>query len=155
MGTSVQATAQPGAYPPSPVPAEARQRLRDIFFIQLDNLNVPIGAAGVVLAPFSVDADADILITGGASRVTSQADRTTVLTDPALTVSLVRTNAGRSLMSAAVPVSCLLGTAQRPARWEAPMLLRANSALSVTLNNFQGVALAVQFTLWGYKIFNV
>ena len=150
MATSVR-----GEYAPSQPPAEARQRLRDIFFIQLDNLNVIVGAAGVVLAPFSVDADADIVITGGAQRVTTAADRTTVLADPALTLSLTRTAAGRTLMSAPVPISALLGTAQRPARWEAPMLLRANSALSVTVNNFQGAALAVQVTFWGYKIFNV
>lgn len=148
-------SAQPGAYAPSPVPSEAQRRARDIFFIQLDNLNVPIGAAGAVLAPFSVDADADLMITGGASRITTVADRTAVLPDPAVTFSLTRTAAGRTLMSAPVPVSALLGTAQRPARWEAPMLLRANSALAVTVNNFQGVALVVQLTFWGYKLFNV
>lgn len=151
MATSVQPG---GAYAPSPIPQEARNRSRDIFFIQLDNLNVGANAAGIVLAPFSVDADADLLITGGAQRVTTVADRTTTLPDPAVLLSLTRTAAGRTLMNSPVPIAAMLGTGQRPARWEAPMLLRANSALAVTVTSFHGVALVVQVTFWGYKIFN-
>ena len=152
MGTAVAPT-QPGSYPPSPLPNQAKGRLRDVFFVQVDFPNVPI--AGVQTpGNFAVDADADFVITGGAQRVTTTADRTTVLPDPAVFVALTRSAAGRTLMNLPVPISALLGTAQRPARWEAAMYLRANSNLAITVTSLQAAAVFVQLTFWGYKVFN-
>lgn len=144
---------QPGAYPPTPIPPEFQNRLRDVFFGVINFPNIPaVGGAAVVL-PLQVDSDADLLITGGAQFVTTVADLTTRLLEPALFISLKRTSAGRDLMLSAVPLRNLLGTAERPARWETPVLVKAGSTLQATMTSNHGAALAASLTFWGIKLF--
>lgn len=150
MGVSLRT----GEYAPTALPPEARGKLRDTFFLQLDFANVPV-AFVPTLGNITIDADADFIITGGAQRVTTVADRTAVLADPIVLVSMKRSASGRDLQNLPVPISAVLGTAQRPARWEAPMLVRANSNLAVTVSSGHGAAVLVQMTFWGFKIFNV
>lgn len=144
---------QPGAYPPSPIPPELQNRLRDVFFGEVDFPNIPAAGGASVSLPLQVDSDADILITGGAQWVTTLADLTTRLPEPALFVTLRRTSAGRDLSSAATPLRNVLGTAERPARWETSVLVKAGSTLAVTIRSNHGAALVASLTFWGIKLF--
>lgn len=144
---------QPGGYPPTGVPDELQTRLRDVFFGEVDFPLIPVAGGLAVALPLVVDPDADILITGGTAFVTTTADLTTRLLEPALFVSLRRTSAGRDLMNAFVPLRNLLGSAERPARWETSVLIKAGSTMTVTVRSNHGATLAASLTFWGTKVF--
>lgn len=144
---------QQGAYAPTQLPPELASRLRDVFFGEVDFANIPAAGGASVALPLQVDSDADILITGGAQWVTTTADLTTRLPEPALFVTLRRTSAGRDLSTSATPLRNVLGTAERPARWECPVLVKAGSTLTVTLRSNHGATLAASLTFWGIKLF--
>jgi hypothetical protein len=145
-----------GEYPPSPVPREVFGRARDTFFIEIDTSTTTGLVVGFVQLPlsFTVDADADVVVTGGAVRITTLADLTTETPTASVFAKFKRTGAGRDIQNDFAPIQSLLGTAQRPARWEAPMLLRSNSQLQVTLASRAAATVVVWMTLYGYKVFN-
>lgn len=158
MSTSVQPVLRrDGEYPPSPAPREVAGLRRDAFFVEVDFPNVPINGQQIPV-PFTVDADADLVITGGQATVTTVADRTTLLAFAPLYAKIRRTAAGRDSTSDFVPLANLVSFSQiaRPARWEAPLLLRANSQFVTTLFLAAGAApLYVSITYNAYKVFTV
>lgn len=157
MGTSAipiqQIPRQPGAYQPTPLPDEFANRRRDVFFGELNFPLVPAAGGAAVVLALPVDTDGDIYITGGTQFVTTVADLTTRLPTPALFVTLRRTSASRDLSNAPVPIASLLGSGERPARWETGLLVRAGSTLQVTVISNHGATTAANLTFWGTKLF--
>lgn len=149
----IQVPRQGTGYAPTPLPDEFLSRRRDVYFGTLLFANIPaVGGAAMQLS-LPVDPDADLWVTGGTQFVTTHADLTTRLADPALFATLRRTSANRDLVNTATPLRNLFGTAERPARWETGLLIKAGSTLAVTITSNHGAALDLNLTVWGTKLF--
>jgi hypothetical protein len=161
MGTAAADTRQraglPSAQmaPPSPwmqiLPRELWRKRKDGFVFHLDF--TPLAASGTSTLPVNISADADFVIIYGTRIVTDVANTAFVANVPEL-VSITDTGAGRGLSSSAIHVDEWFGTAQLPAYWAYPKFLRANSSLSVTLQNLEAVARNVRLSFHGFKVFN-
>jgi len=81
----------------------------------------------------------------------AQTDSSRVI--PMVTALITNTGSGRNLQSVATPVSVLFGTGQIPAILTSPILLVANSTISVTLTNPSGTNYNIYLSFIGDKIF--
>ena len=140
------------------LPTEMLGRQRDFFTYTAEYLTLAASATATV--DLSIQADSDFLILGGV-RAAFSSDDLTLITDantyeafaPFL-VNITDTGSGRSFMDRAVHVDNLFGTAQRPALWMFPKLIRASSVISTRLQNLTATARNVRLSYVGFKIFD-
>ena len=124
---------------------------KDYFANTLDFL--AIAASGSSTQQVGITADADFMIVFGTRIVTNTANTTFSDNAPFL-VTLQDTGAGRSLTSSAIHIDELFGTARQPAYWAFPKIMRASSALSVTIQNLDAAnAFNVRIAFHGFKVF--
>ena len=126
--------------------------IRDAFFVAVEST---LAQGATDTQRFTLDIDADYMITHAVGDVRDNAAGQTKITDPAIMVSLAQSQSGRQLQNIPIHWNNLIGTAQLPAEWPAPKHLNGGTTLSVTQTNNSGAAtvLKSRITFWGYKIF--
>lgn len=81
----------------------------------------------------------------------AQTDSSRVI--PIVNALISNTGSGRNLQSTATPLPILFGTGQIPAILTSPILLVANSTISVTLSNTSATTYNIYLSFIGDKIF--
>ena len=133
------------------LPKDLWNRVKDFFIYSVEFL--PLAASETLTTDIAIQADSDFLIMAGVRTVTDTAN-TTLQTFVPQTVLITDSGSGRQLMDRAVHIENLFGTAQLPAIWPYPKLIRASSTLSTRLTNLDGAnARNVRLSYLGFKIF--
>lgn len=139
-----------GAVALAALPPEMSQRARDFFLVTAEIL--PLAASGSGADTISINDDADFLIVAGTGVVTS-VDNATFLANVPILVELKDSGSGRDMMDAPVHWNNIFGTAQYPAIWPYPKLIRRASSLTVKCTNLEATARNVRVTFHGFKVF--
>lgn len=128
---------------------------RDLFIYELDF--AAIAAGGVPQSSFTVQADSNFLWERGCFIAdiagAAQTDSSRVL--PLITCLITDASSGRQLMSNPVPITSLFGFGSLPFDVPYPRMFRANTQVTVSLNNYSAATaynLKLQFI--GSKFFN-
>jgi hypothetical protein len=133
------------------IPAYLLDRPKDFFGYELDFL----GLAGTTAQTVSVgiQADSDFLLQQIVATGTTTAAPQTGLTFLPFTIQMQDSGSGRQLLSGATHLENLRGTGQQPGILPWPKLLRAASAIAVTLTNLSATQSDVRLCLVGFKVF--
>jgi hypothetical protein len=134
------------------LPRELWGKQKDMFVGHLDF--TPLAANATQSQGLNITADADFVILYG-TRIVTAADNVTFIANVPELVTITDTGAGRNLMSAAVHMDELFGTAQLPAYWAFPKLIRAGSTLTATLQSLEATPRNVRLSFHGFKVFSV
>lgn len=135
-----------GAYPR----ADVAGRTRDVFFITMDST---LGVSGSDTQRFTIDTDADVLLTHLTYDVRDGAATATIITDPNISVIITLSSSGRQLMNAGTPLTNLGGNGRQVSKWAAPKFLDAGTTFSVALTNNVAAAMRAKLTFHGFKLF--
>lgn len=139
---------------PSPflglIPRELWSRLKD-FFVYTANF-IPLAASSTQTVNISIQNDSDFLIIYGVGTVTTTDESARLTYIPQL-VQLRDSGSGRELFDQATHYHNIYGTAEEPAYWSFPKLLRAGSTFSVTHQNLEAVDRRVRVAFCGFKVF--
>ncbi len=134
------------------IPRALWHRLKDFFIYGVDFL--PLAISATATRDIAIQADSDFLIVAGVRLYSSSADAP--ITTPSIsTVQIVDSGSGRSLFNQAQHTDNVFGTAQLPAYWPMPKLVRMSSTISTTLINLEAVARNYRLAYWGFKVFPI
>jgi hypothetical protein len=134
------------------IPRALWRRLKDFFIYGVDFL--PLALSATATRDIAIQADSDFLIVAGVRLYSTNVDGP--ITTPSIaTVQIVDSGSGRSLFNQPQHVDNVFGTAQLPAYWPMPKLVRMSSTLSTTLSNLEAVARNYRLAYWGFKVFPV
>ncbi|MGH7166468.1 MAG: hypothetical protein ACREIS_13195 [Nitrospiraceae bacterium] len=135
------------------LPRSLWRKVKDFFVYSSDF--IPLAAGGTATQDIAVQADSDFVIIAGVRVYTTTGD-VAIAGDffPAL-VTIRDSGSGRQLMDRPVHAQNLFGTAQLPAYWPFPKLIRASSTVSTTLQNLEATARNIRISYWGFKVFPV
>lgn len=124
---------------------------QDTFSYGVTFRNIPAG--GAASGNISVQADSDFLIHNQVQYCGGASDSARVI--PNVTVVLTDTGSGRKLMSEALPVDAIFGSAKLPYILPLPKYLFARSVLQVeVVNNSSAVIPVLHLAFNGVKVFN-
>ena len=132
------------------IPRELWSRLKD-FFVYTANF-IPLTASSTQTTNVSIQNDSDFLIIYGVGTVTDTTEASRLTYVPQL-VQLRDSSSGRELFDQATHYHNIFGTAEEPAYWSFPKLLRAGSTFSVTLQNLEATDRRVRIAFAGFKVF--
>jgi hypothetical protein len=136
------------------LPPSLRKKVKD-FFVYHTNF-LPIAAGVTVTNTVAVEADSDFLITEIRAIVTDTTNLTftATTTGAPLLIALDDTGSGRRFQNQPVHFNELTGTARQPGYLPFAKLIRANSVVSIQLQNLDpGNAFNVRLGLFGFKVF--
>lgn len=133
------------------VPNGWGDREQDIYFSVVEFMALP--ALKSANQYVSVDQDADLIIVGGARVVTDAATDLVAPALPPILITLRMVTSARDLMPSAAHIETLFGTAQFPATWPRPKVIRAGSQMRVTASNLSATIYNVRLTFYGFKVF--
>lgn len=123
------------------------------FFIYGTDYNT-IATAATVTNNIAVQADSDFLLAAACIAVQAFTAGATATGSFAGTVIITDAGSGRNLMNQAIHVANVYGTAQLPAYWPFPYLVKRNSTLQTQLANLDTTnAYVIRIAYWGFKIF--
>lgn len=134
------------------LPRELWGKQKDMFVGHVDF--TPLAANGTQTQGLQIPSDADFVIVYG-TRIVTAVDNITFIANVPELVTLTDTGSGRQLMSSAVHMDELFGTAQLPAYWSFPKLMRASSTLSVTVQSLEATARNIRLSFHGFKVFAI
>lgn len=134
------------------LPRELWGKQKDYFVGHIDF--TPLAANSTQSQGFGVSADADFVILYG-TRIVTAVDNVTFIANVPELVTLTDTGSGRNLMSSPIHMDELFGTAQLPAYWAFPKLIRAGSTLTATIQSLEATARNVRLSFHGFKVFSV
>lgn len=100
----------------------------------------------------TVQNDSAFIIIAALATVTDSTDATRLTFVPQ-TVQIQDQSAGRNFFDAATHYHNVFGTAEAPAYWTLPRLVKAGSTLTTTLNNLEATARNVRIVYLGFKVF--
>jgi len=132
------------------IPRELWSRLKD-FFAYTANF-IPLTASATQTTNISIQNDADFLILYGVGTVTDTTEASRLTYVPQL-VQFRDSGSGRELFDQATHYHNIYGTAEEPAYWSFPKLLRAGSTFSVTHQNLEATDRRVRTAFFGFKVF--
>lgn len=139
---------------PGLIPTWALQRARDVFFEVLSW--VPLAASGSSARSFTVDADADLILTDLRAMVTDDAAVGTRVDPAPILVTILSTGSGRQSMNASGHINTIYGTGERPAPLPMGLVIPRSSVVTVTLENLDAAnGFDVRLTHTGVKVFTV
>lgn len=148
----------PAAYAPkvSPffgmLPPELWSAIKD-FFVYSTSF-IPLAASATVTNNIAIQADSDFLAVGITGSVFDSPAQTTVVANPPQLVQIVDAGSGRAFFNEAQQWNNVVGTAQNPFLCPMPKLVRANSTISITLQNLDAANARVsRVALIGFKLF--
>ena len=135
------------------LPKALWKRVKDFFTFTVEWL--PLAISESASKTFSTQGDSDFLILMG-TRVVSTVDNLTATAFPPMLVKIEDSGSGRNMMDKAVHLENLFGTAQQPSVWPFPKLIRANSTVTVTLQNLSAAsAFNARLSFLGFKVFGM
>ena len=132
------------------IPRELWSRLKD-FFAYTANF-IPLTASATQTTNISIQNDSDFLIIYGVGTVTETTEASRLTYVPQL-VQFRDSGSGRELFDQSTHYHNVYGTAEEPAYWSFPKLLRAGSTFSVTHQNLEAVDRRVRVAFFGFKVF--
>lgn len=132
------------------IPRELWSRLKD-FFAYTFSFN-PLTASAEQTQNISIQNDSDFLIIFGTCTVTDTLNTTRLTFVPQL-VQLRDSGSGRELFDQSTHFHNVYGTAEEPAYWSFPKLLRAGSTFSVRHTNQEATDRNVRGAFHGFKVF--
>lgn len=133
------------------LPRALWRRAKDFFVYSAEFL--PLAANQTQTFEIAIQADSDFVIVAGV-RVVTQIDNVTQTTFVPELVRILDTGSGRELTDRAVHMENWFGTAQLPAYWPYPKVIRASSTLQTTVQNLDGNARNVRMSYLGFKVFD-
>lgn len=135
------------------IPAGLRKKQKD-FFVYHTNF-LPLGAGLTVTNTVAIEADSDFLITEVRAIVTDTTNLVfTVNANAPILFALDDTGSGRRFQNQAVHLDEVRGNGQNPGYLPFAKLIRANSVISVQLQNLDPAnGWNVRLGLWGFKVF--
>lgn len=136
----------------SRIPAKLRPYLKD-FFAYSANF-IPLAANATQTQQIQIQNDSYFIIVAASGVVTDVANTTQITFVPQL-VQLKDTGSGREFFDTQVHYHNVYGTAEQPAVWAWPRLLKAGSTFSVQHQDLEGQNRNVRVTFQGFKIFNI
>lgn len=111
----------------------------------------PLAASDSDQRTIQINEDAGFLICGMVR--TGRDTGTHALTTPAVTLNITDNGSGRELFDNDQDIENIAGTAQLPAIWPYPKLVKRSSSLLVSANNLVATAIDLRLALIGFKIF--
>jgi len=78
-----------------------------------------------------------------------------IVPNPDILMTILDTGTGRQLQSGPFHVNTATGTGGLPFKWPEPKLCKAGGTIQVTLQNLTAVAMRVDLTFHGFKVFYV
>lgn len=139
------------------LPRNLWNRHKDLFFYNVEFLPLAASDAGAG-GDIQIDADSDFLIMGASAIVTDVNDVVVASIvnafdkfNPPFLVTL--TDAARSFSNIATGFKNLFGTAEQPAIWPFPKLIRATTTLTTKIQNLSATAYRIRISYAGIKIF--
>lgn len=132
-------------------PKTGQMRATD-FFIYSQNF-LPLAALATRSLDIQIQSDSDFLAVAAVAVVRTTAAGAAAIPDRRLTVLISDSGSGRNLFDRVQDFDDVFGTAQRPAWWPVPKLMRAAATISVQLTDLQNQANNVRVAFWGIKIF--
>lgn len=135
------------------IPKALWKRVKDFFAFTVEWL--PLAISESASKTFSTQGDSDFLILSGV-RVVSTVNNLTETTFPPMLVKIEDSGSGRNMMDKAVHIENLFGSAKQPMVWPYPKLIRANSTVTVTLQNLSAAsAFNARLSFLGFKVFGM
>lgn len=142
------------------------------FFYSTQFLNSVIAAGAAITQNISIQADSDFVANYMTVTVYDSPQNTVVTALAPLTIQLLDTGSGRSLMDSAQSIQNIVGGAMNanggsggsaPFIFPEPLLLRASSVLQVTITNLTSLTITtggrtfqrVDVSFSGYKVFKL
>ncbi len=133
------------------LPRALWRRAKDFFVYTAEFL--PLSASATQTFEIAIQADSDFVIVAGV-RVVTTTDNLTVQTFVPELVRILDTGSGRELTDRAVHIENWFGTAQLPAYWPYPKVIRASSTLQTTLQNLEANDRNARLSYLGFKVFD-
>ena len=134
------------------LPPGLLKRLKDFFVYNVDFIN--LAAAGTVTNVIGIQADSDFLVVSVNLTARQHAAPQTVVRPAPMLITIQDQGSGRNFQNLATDADNLVGNGLTPGYLEYAKLVRANSVISVTLQNLDGgVAFDVRVALRGFKVF--
>lgn len=129
-------------------------KVKDFFgyTVNFTGTNI-LAASATQTLQTTIQNDSAFVIIAAVAVVTDSAD-TTQITFVPQTVQIQDQSAGRNFFDSATHFHNVYGTAQAPAYWTLPRLVKAGATLSTTLANLEAFARNVRISYLGFKIFN-
>lgn len=125
---------------------------KDFFTYGVDFL--PLAAAATQTLNIQINSDGHFLIMAGVRVATDPADPTSFTANVPVLASVFDGGSGRELMDQPVHIENLFGTAQLPAYWPYPKIVKSQSTMRVTLENLDPVnGFDVRIQFLGFKLF--
>lgn len=128
-------------------------KLKDFFGYTVNFTGTNILAASATQTLQTVIQNDSAFIIIAANAVVTDAADTTQITFVPQTVQIQDQSAGRNFFDAPTHYHNVYGTAQQPAYWTLPRLVKAGSIISTTLANLEAFARNVRITYLGFKVF--
>jgi hypothetical protein len=142
------------------LPRSLWNRHKDFFTYGVEFLPLAASEAGAN-GDIAIQADSDFMIIGAAAVVTDTSDAAIASTanafdkfNPPFLVTLTDTGSGRAFSNIGIAFKNLFGTAEQPAIWTFPKLIRASSVLTTKIQNLVATAYRVRIAYTGIKIFS-
>lgn len=130
-------------------------RIRDAFFVTIQSGVIAPAASDI--QRFTLDVDADFLITSAVEDVRDNAIPATRVADPNILVSIAQSQSGRTLQNIALPITNLCGKAGvNVPEWPAPKYLSGGTTVTITQTSLLpggGISYISRITFWGFKVF--
>jgi len=142
----------PGSSPVQP----QRQYVEDWFTYELDQLS--LAAGGVANNNIQIQADSDFKLTkiSGMADIAAAVQTASTLVIPLITINIVDTGSGRTLMSNPVPWGAIVGTPGLPFILPVPRIFKQRSNISIALTNYSAATTYnLHLALEGTKIFTL
>lgn len=138
------------------VPRELWDRKKTFFIYEIDFVPLAISATSVLST--QIQNDSHFLIVAGVALVTDSAGAVVInapngANSTGKLVTIRDVAAGFPLSQVPVPVENMFGTAQLPAVWAIPKLIRKGSTLEATVQNLIATAHNVRLSFWGVRIY--
>lgn len=118
-------------------------------FITADGTQLPLSGSRDVQT--QIQNDSHFIIMAGV-RTVFNTDDTTAIANPPITVQIQDSGSGRSLLSSFTQIENLFGTAQLPAYWPYPKIIKRSSTLTTQLVNLAATARHVRIAYLGFKV---
>jgi len=137
------------------LPRPLWNKAKDFFgyTVNFTGTNILAASASLTL-PTTVQNDSAFVIIAAVATVTDSTDAVQVTFVPE-TVQIQDQAQGRTFFDSPTHFMNVFGTAQQPAFWTLPRLVKAGSTLATTLQNLEAVARNVRITYLGFKVFNM
>ena len=143
----------------SPLPTKTAppvQFVEDWFTYEVDA--AALAAGGIFNGNIQIQADSDFKLVklAGICDIAGAAQTDSTRVVPLITMNIVDTGSGRTLMSAAAPWGSIVGSGPLPFILPVPRIFKARSNIAVTLTNYSvGTTYNVRLSLIGTKIFQL